>query len=188
MKTMVKKGAVNVEEQGISNVLECYFGELLSLGPSSQKSVYRILRDYLMSQFCFDYFKMLNFVVKQMPVHAKEKESGEMSQWIDAEVMERIDEICETDVFDSEKSLSALAEILFALHSSWDTMGEEEVKEELDNVLDMPYKLSEMVKESSSISKFYKHSFQSGEIGRLQRNTIHVSGKSLSLSYKVELK
>jgi hypothetical protein len=102
--------------------------------------------------------------------------------------MERIDEICETDVFDSEKSLSALAEILFALHSSWDTMGEEEVKEELDNVLDMPYKLSEMVKESSSISKFYKHSFQSGEIGRLQRNTIHVSGKSLSLSYKVELK
>ena len=89
-----------------------------------------------------------------------------MSRWIDAEVMEKIDEICETDVFDSPRSLSALPEILIALRSSWSTVGEEDIKEKLDGILDVSYKPSEMVKGSSRISQFYEYSFKCGTLGR----------------------
>lgn len=178
----------DVEEQGVTRVLNTHFHELLSLGPSSRKNVYRILRDYLISHFSLDYFSKLNLIVKTKSVHTKEKESNEMSRWIDSDVMESIDEIFETDVFDNPKSLSALADILLVLHSSLAVTDEEDIEGEIDSIFDMPYQLHEMIMESSRIPRFYTHSFKHEELGWSERASISMSGRSMSLSYTRDLR
>ncbi len=69
-------GLVSIDEQGITKVLNSHFSDLLSLGPSTQKNVYRIEHDYKMSDFSFDYFNELNIIVRTCPYIIKKKKAA----------------------------------------------------------------------------------------------------------------
>jgi hypothetical protein len=177
-----------LEQEGVAKVLRTHFSELISLGPDAEKNVCRVFRDYLISTFGLSYFNKLNLLVKKRSLRSNQKRSDRLSRWIDSDVMERFEEICDTDVFDNRRSLSALAEVIFALHSSLANIAEEDISEEADYIFDMPYRFSEIMRESYRLPKFYAHSFKREEAGWSARGRISLSDKRLSISYAKDLR
>lgn len=180
----------STEQLGLTKVLSDYFHELMSLGPIPQKDVCRLFRDYLISNLGLNYLSKLNVLVRERLIAFSDESSDDFCQWLDNHVMESIEVICETDVFDNPRSLSALSEIVVALYSSLNVIDEEDVKEEMDYLFDMPYRFKEMMAESPNIPGFRKHLLKFEEKGEAfsERIDINETDNKVSVSYKIEIK
>lgn len=185
--TMTNKLVDNIEAQGVTRVLNSHFSELISLGSSSERNVCKVFRDYLMSRFGLEYFSKLNLLVKKRFASSTSDERDMICRWIDNDVMERFNEVCETEIFDNPRALSALSEMILALYSSINIIDEEDIEEEVEYIFDIPYRLNEMVQESPRVSRFYSHSFKREELGWSERATLQASDKSFSVSYTMDL-
>lgn len=185
--TITNKLVDDIGVQGVTRVLNSHFSELISLGPSAESNVCKVFRDYLMSQFGLEYFTKLNLLAKKRFASSTSDERDRICRWIDNDVMERFSEVCETEIFDNPRALSALSEIILALHSSTNIIDEEDIEEEVEYIFDIPYRLSEMVRESSHVPSFYSHSFRREELGWSEKATLKVSDRSVSVSYTRDL-
>ena len=185
--TMTSKLVDDIEAQGVTRVLNSHFNELISLGPSSERNVCKVFRDYLMSRFGLEYFTKLNLLVKKRFASSTSDERDRICRWIDNDVMERFNEVCETEIFDNPRALSALSEMILALYSSINIIDEEDIEEEVEYIFDIPYRLNEMVQESPRVPRFYSHSFKREELGWSERATLQASDKSFSVSYTMDL-
>ena len=181
---------MSTEQQGIARVIKDHYQELMSLGPIPQKDVCRLFRDYLMSNLGLTYLAKLNVLVKERLIATTRESSDDFCLWLDNDVMESVAMLCETDVFDNLKSLSALSEIVVALYSSLNIMDEEDVKEEMAYLFDIPYRLNEMATDSPHIPGFRKHSVKYEEEDKAisKKIVIHETVNSLSVSYKIEIR
>jgi len=173
----------DTEEHGLTRVLKSHFHELMSLGSGPTRNVCRLFRDNLMSTLGLNYFTKLNLLVKNRLVATTEGSRHDICQWIDNDVMEAINGLCETDVFDNPKTLSALCDVAIALNSSLDTIEEEFIDHEIDYLLDIPYQLDDMVKRSSHVPWFYKSSWKREERGQFKKLDIRMSERQVSVSY-----
>lgn len=178
----------DTEEHGITRVLHSHFRELMSLGPGPTSNVCKLFRNYLVSNLGLNYFTMLNLLVKSKLVANTDEGRDSICNWLDNDVMEAINGICETEVFDNPRALSALSDIVFALSASFNTIEEDIIEDEIEYLLDIPYQLSEMVKESPHVPRFYKCSFQHEERGRSEKVSIHMSERNVSVSYRIDVK
>lgn len=185
--TMTNKLVDDIEAQGVTRVLNSHFNELISLGPSSERNVCKVFRDYLMSRFGLEYFTKLNLLVKKRFASSTSDERDRICRWIDNDVMDRFNEVCETEIFDNPRALSALSEMILALYSSINIIDEEDIEEEVEYIFDIPYRLNEMVQESPRVPRFYSHSFKREELSWSERATLQVSEKSVSVSYTMDL-
>lgn len=185
--TMTNKLVDDIEAQGVTRVLNSHFNELISLGPSSERNVCKVFRDYLMSRFGLEYFTKLNLLAKKRFASSTSDERDRICRWIDNDVMDRFNEVCETEIFDNPRALSALSEVILALYSSINIIDEEDIEEEVEYIFDIPYRLNEMVQESPRVPRFYSHSFKREELGWSERATLQASDKSVSVSYTMDL-
>jgi hypothetical protein len=177
-----------IEQEGIATILRSCFGDLVSLDLSTERNVCRVLKDYIMSRFGVEYFEKLNLLVGKRNLRSVKNQSDNLSQWIDHDLMDRFDEICDTDVFDNPKSLSTLADMIFALRSSLNGMTEDDIAEEADYLFDVPYRFSEMVRESTRLPRFYSQSLKYEEADWSIRERISLSSGRLTVSYTKDLR
>ncbi len=175
------------EEHGVTRVLNMYFRGLMSLGSTPTSDVCRLFRDFLMSNLGLNYLSKLNLLVENNLLASIAESRDDICRWIHSDVVEAINAFCESDVFDNPRTLSVLSDIVMALNSSLNMVDEETIAHAVDHILDMPYQLNDLVKRSSDVPWFYTRSFQREERGRSERTSFHVSERSVSISYKVNV-
>lgn len=176
------------EEHGVARVLRGLYHELMSLGPIPEKHVCRLFRDYTMSSLGLTYLAKLNMLVKMGLVAKSEERGADFVAWLDNDVMESINMLCETDVFDDHRSLYALSDIVFALCSSLDIVEEEDIEQEIDYLFDIPYQLREMTGEAPAIPGFRRRSFRYEDWYHSEKVDIQVTENDVSVSYKLSLR
>lgn len=177
----------DTKEEGVIKLLNSRFGELMSLGPSATDHVCKLFRHYLMSTFGLEYFTKLNTLAEKKLIANTNENRDYIYKWMDNDVMEAIDAVCETDIFDNPKSISALADVVVALYTALNTVKEELIEHDVDYILDMPYQLTEMIKYSPSIPWFYKSSFKREERGQSEKVDISMSDGKVSFSYRMDI-
>ena len=174
----------STEHQGVEKVLRSQFQELMSIGSSAERNVCRLYRDFLMSTLGLDYFSKLNLLVKKGLVATTDESRRDICQWIDRDVMGAIDALCEAGVFETPRTLSALADIVLALYSSLSVIDEDEMEDDIDYLFDLPYRLNEMAIESPRIPTFYMSSLRHEERGWSKQVSVHISEGEMKLSYR----
>ena len=187
-KVSARNFLVDTVDEGTVNFLNTRFSEVMSLGPDATTNVCRLLRHYLMSTFGLEYFTKIDALIKNKLIANTDEDRDHISKWIDDDVMEAIDLICETDIFDDPKSISALADVMVALYGSLDAITEESVEDDIDYVLDIPYQLNDMIKYSPRTPWFSKYSFKHEERGKSERINVHLSDKKISVSYRMDMR
>lgn len=175
-------------EYGVSRVLKNNFSNLIALGPNPTNHICRLLRDHLMSSLGLNYFSKLNLLVKEKQIGTTPESQDELCRWIDNDVMDTLNGLCETDVFDNPRTLSELSDIAITVHSSLNTIDEQDIEHEVDYLLDIPYQLNEMIKHSPEVPWFYKRSWQQEENDMSKKVTINMSEKQVSISYTLDVK
>jgi hypothetical protein len=162
-----------------------YFHELTSLASSPERAVCKLIRDRLLSDFGLNYMAKLNLAVKQQLVAKDEKGLEHFCRWIDNDVMEILDVLQTTDVFEKPRTVSELSHILATIACSFSTIEEEEIDENLCYLFDVPYQLKEMTEETPEIPRFRKHTVKYEGRDRVEKVDIHSSGNSVTLTYKI---
>jgi hypothetical protein len=176
------------ESQPIKDLLESRYKELMDIGDSAERNVCDLFRNFLLSRVGLYYFSKLNSLVKKRLVATTEENRDEIRYWLDTDVMMVIDGLCEAEVFDKQKAILALSDIIAALSSELSTIDEEDIEDDMDYLFDFPYQLGEMVRESPRIARFYRSSYQRREGSWSRRGSISVSEGRISASFKVDLK
>lgn len=177
----------HLEQQPVRHLLKSRYQELMAVGDSAERDVCSLFRNLLLSAVGLEYFSKLNSLVKRQLVATTKENRDEICHWLDADVMEIIEGLCEADVFDKPKAILALSDIIAALLSELSAIGEEDIEEDMDYLFDFPYQLGEMVKQSPRISQFYKASYQRRERSWSERGSITVSEGRVSTFFRVGL-
>ena len=138
-----------------------------------------------MSTLGLNYFSKFNSVVKHKLVADTDESREATCRWIDREVMEVFEGICETDVFNNPKALAVLTDIVMTFHASLDTIVDEFVQHEVDYLLDIPYQLDEAIKETPQVPWFYRRGYHHEEKGHLEKASFSVSERGVSVSYTI---
>jgi hypothetical protein len=178
----------SLEHQPVKNLLESQYQELMAIGNSAERNVCNLFRNLLLSATGLEYFRKLNSLVKKRLVATTEENRNEICYWLDADVMAVIDGLCEADVFDKPKAIVALSDIIAALSAELSTIDEGDIEGDMDYLFDFPYQLSEMVKESPRVARFYRSAYQRREETWSERGSINVSEGRVSASFRVDLK
>jgi hypothetical protein len=176
------------EHQLSGKLLRERFHELMSLGSIREKAVCKLACSSFVSNFGLAYFDKLNLAVKEKTVAVNDESTDSFCTWIDNDVMELFEILCEADVFDQPKSISALTGILQALYSNFELIESEDIEENAGYLFDVPYRLLEMVKETPEIPRFQKYSVKREEREKIEKLKIHVTGNAVAMSYRVDVK
>jgi len=178
----------DLEHQPIRNLLESRYQELMAIGDSAERNVCNLFRNLLLSTAGLEYFSKLNSLVKRRLVATTRENRDEFCYWLDTDVMAAIDGLCEADVFDNRKAILALSDIIAALLSELSAIDEEDIEDDMDYLFDFSYQLSEMVKESPRVARFYRSAYQRRESTWSERGSINISEGRVSASFRVDLK
>ena len=127
----------------------------------------------------------MNSLVEKKLVAENEESRKFFCRWISNDAFRSIENICEADVFNDTRSLSALSEVLNAVSSSLDSIDDDDLEEEIDYIFDAPSRIEEWVEESPNIPRFISHSYEFPEEEMLERLTMRMSPSNRSVHYKI---
>lgn len=176
------------ESQGINTFIRNRYSDVISLGAESKSNVYRIIRHYLLSVFSMEYFSKLNILFKEKYLAQDENSKYYINEWIDRDVMDVIDGICETDIFDDPKSMAALSDIVISLHNSINNIDDDSIESDIDYITDMPYQFNELINSSPNTPRIFTSSFRQHEESKATRMKIHYSNTESSITYTVNIR
>jgi hypothetical protein len=186
--SVVETTALPVDTFQASNIqrfIKDNFHELTSLSPAPERAVCKLIRNRLISDFGLNYMAKLNLAVKQQLVANGVKGREHFCRWIDNDVIEILDVLQATDVFEKPRTVSELSHILATIAYSLSAIEENEIDENMCYLFDVPYQLEEMTQETPEIPRFQKHTVKYEGGDRVEKIDIHSTGNSFTITYKI---
>ena len=155
------KESFPLTDQKLTKTLETRFKGLFSLNDDVQKNIWQLFQKCLASEFGINYISKLNLLVENKTIANNKVNREAFSNWFNQEAMEMINRLLENELYDDPQTLSVLCEIILELKSSMDCIEEDNVNQEMDYVLDLPYRAMDIVTSSPDIPKLHIQEFRS---------------------------
>jgi hypothetical protein len=150
-----------IDDQNITETIETKLKGLFSLDDEVQKNIWQLFQKCIASGFGIDYISKLNLLVENKTIANNKVNRKEFSNWFNQEAMAMIDHLIENELYDDPKTLSVLCEIILELKASMDCIEKDNINQEMDYVLDLPYRAMDIISSSPDIPKLHIQEFKS---------------------------
>jgi hypothetical protein len=151
-------------ERTIHDYLEQNIKGLFSIDEETRKNVMQLYKALLVSTFSVCYATKLNMLIEKKALATSPHNRKKFSEWFNEDVIEMVEHFSEKDFYDDPKTILAISEVLVELQSSLDCIDEEDVVNEMDYVLDFPYRAMEIMSNCKDIPKMETLEFKSESI------------------------
>lgn len=187
-KSLLQIDVLPVDDERHAAVVRSSFENLIRIDDTTERNVCRVLKTYLLSRFSVQYFDKLNLVAGLTGISDSQSRGAILSQWIDHDFMDMFNELCDSDIVDNPRSVSAVSDVLAALRESLASVNDEDIAEDMDYLFDIPYRLKELAKESTRPPKSFSHSFRQEGLGWTARGRVARSPGHLAISYTQDVR